>query len=321
MGGSLLVVAAILMQATSNGLLSENLGGSESVLLSFIAFGASALVFGAVAKVRGSGGALFHGRRLRLLLAINAATAITFLGFYWSLSLIPAPLAAAVETGIGPLAMAFLGLREAKGARRRAAEFAVGLLTLALALAVAGRLVSAGEVDSLPEFFGGVAVAALAGVMAACIALLSFRFGQLKVSPVQVTAHRFHLTYLLALGVLLSGPGREIGEIDGTRLAFIAVVALAGAALPLFILQIGMQRTSPLVVALLASAVPSLTYLMAALTGEQGFDPIAFVLINGCLAVAFLGPKVISRFSGERIPQAPVVRDGAPGRDGHPVGG
>ena len=31
------------------------------------------------------------------------------------------------------------------------------------------------------------------------IAVLSHRLGQLRVSPVQVTAHRFHLTYLFAL--------------------------------------------------------------------------------------------------------------------------
>lgn len=144
MGGSLLVAVAITLQALSNGLLSDNLSGRESVLLSFTAFSASALVFGLVVRFRSkSDRQPLRDERLRLMLVLNGATAVTFLGFYWSLSLIPAPLAAAVETGIGPLAMACFRIRKSAGARRLA-ELGLGVLALGLALAVAGRMVSVG---------------------------------------------------------------------------------------------------------------------------------------------------------------------------------
>lgn len=301
MGGSPLVIIAITLQALSNGLLSDHLSGAESVLLSFLAFGTSALVFGLVTKFRaGEDRQPLRGARLRLMLLLNVATAVTFLGFYWSLSVIPAPLASAVETGIGPLAVACFGIRRSGGARR-SVETGLGALSLLLALCVGCRMVSNGQIESPALLLGGAGVAAVAGCSAAGIAVLSHRLGRLRVSPVQVTAHRFHLTYLLALAVLLFG-GRPAGGWAGSSVAFIAAVAVLGAALPLFVLQIGMQRTAPLVVTLMASAVPGLTYLMATLVGRQGFDLVTFVLINGSLGVAFLGPVLVRRLRQDPAP-------------------
>ncbi|ACU77263.1 hypothetical protein Caci_8440 [Catenulispora acidiphila DSM 44928] len=294
MGGSLLVTIAITLQALSNGLLSDHLSGAESVLLSFLAFGTSALVFGLATRFRASEDRQpLRGARLRLMLLLNVATAVTFLGFYWSLSVIPAPLASAVETGIGPLALACLLIRRSGGVRRLV-EISLGALSLLLALLAGCRMASNGRVESPALLLGGVGIAAVAGCSAAGIAALSHRLGQLRVSPAQVTAHRFHLTYLLALAVLVSG-SRPAGGWAGSSVAFIAAVAVLGAALPLYVLQIGMQRTAPLVVTLMASAVPGLTYLMASLVGRQGFDIVTFVLFNGSLGVAFLGPVLVRR--------------------------
>ncbi len=294
MGGSLLVGIAITLQAVSNGLLSDRLTGSGSLLLSFTAFSTSALVFGVVARFRASGERQrLRGTRLRLMVLLNMATAVTFLGFYWSLSVIPAPLASAVETGIGPLALACFPIRRSLGARRPA-EVGVGLLALLLALLVGCRMDSTGQAHSPALLLGGIAVAAVAGCSAAGIAVLSHRLGQLRVSPVQVTAHRFHLTYLFALATLALG-GQPSGGWRGSTVAFIASVAVLGAALPLFVLQIGMQRTAPVVVTLMASAVPGLTYLMASLVGHQRFDVPTFALISGSLGVAFLGPTLLRR--------------------------
>lgn len=290
---------AITLQALANGLLSGNLHGDQNLLFSFTAFGFSALAFGFAARIRRTGprARTFHGERLRLMMKLNVATAVTFLGFYWSLTLIPASLASAVETGIGPLALAVSGLRSSTGARQ-ARKPVLGALALVLALGVAGRVMSLEQAAPLPAFCLGLAAAAVAGISAASIATLSHRLGRLEVPPVEVTAHRFHLTYVLALAALLFGPGPGVGHASGAHIGFIALVAVFGAALPLFVLQVGMQRTTPFVVTLLASAVPSLTYLMATFVGDEKFDLLTFVLINGSLAVAFLGPVALRHAAG-----------------------
>ncbi|MGW1175121.1 hypothetical protein ACWD4P_15535 [Kitasatospora sp. NPDC002543] len=294
MNGTLLVVVAILLQSLSNGLLSDDLGGGESLLLSFTAFGASALVFGLVNRLRRAGRPResLRGAPLRLMLLLNAATAVTFLGFYTSLTLAPAPLATAVETGIGPAALAVAGLRRPTAGAAHPRRLALGSLALALALAAAVRAGGTGSEHTTAQLSAGLALAGVAGVTAAGIAVLSHRLGGLGVSPVTVTAHRFHLTYLLAL-VLLLGPGPGLHATTAGRAAFIGLIAVLGVALPLFVLQIGMQRTAPMAVTLLASAVPGLTYLTATLVGRQSFDLPVFLLVNGSLLLAFLGPVLL----------------------------
>jgi hypothetical protein len=98
----------------------------------------------------------------------------------------------------------------------------------------------------------------------------------------------------VAAAALMARGGPVAGMTD-SQVAFIAAMALAGAALPLFVLQIGMQQTAPLTVAMLASAVPGLTYLAAAIAGNQRFDVVSFVLITASIGLAFLGPIVLKR--------------------------
>lgn len=291
--GAVLVFAAALAQAVSNGLLSRNLSGPESLLFSFLSFGIATLVFLTVAGVRGDGSGRGPGSpagAFRPLALLNLATAVTFLGFYWSLSLVPAPLAVAVETGVGPLAVTCLRYRSLRAAQRPGA-LVMGVLALVLALLTAVRMVSDGRPGPLHTQLTGLAVAAVAGTSAATVPILSRRLGALGVSPVRVTAHRFHLTYATAL-MLLAVEGVPSTTLhNGSRLSFLLLVAALGTALPLFVLQVGMHRTAPLRVALIVSSVPGMTYLTAGAVGRQGFDRIAFVLTSGSLALAYLGPR------------------------------
>ncbi|GLZ78199.1 hypothetical protein Afil01_30060 [Actinorhabdospora filicis] len=293
MNGTRLVIAAIVAQAVTNGLLSDRLDGDESLLLSLIAFGASALAAGIIQRRRHGVRPRepLRGERLRVMALLNGATAVTFLGFYTALTLAPAALAAAIETGIGPLALALGALRRPNTRDLRAVL--LGAAALALALGAALRASTGETTHSAIELSGGLALAAIAGITAAGIATLSHRLGRLDVSPVTVTAHRFHLTYLLALGLLLLHPGDAIGSLTSATGALIVPLALLGVALPLFVLQFGMQRTPPIVVTLLASGVPGMTYLVAVVAGSQDFDALTFVLINGSLVLAFLGPRLI----------------------------
>jgi inner membrane transporter RhtA len=314
----MLVVVAVVLQAVSNGLLSDQLSGTESLFLSFVAFGASALVFGLVARFRRgrASGGTFRGAQGRLLRLLNVATAVTFLSFYWSLSLVPAPLAVGVESGVGPLTLACLRLRRPAKAPGLWA-LAVAAAALALSLAAAARMVSAGQAQGSPAFAAGLGAAALAGVSAATIPVLSFRLGALGVSPVQVNAHRFHLTYGLALVALVLCPKASVRALLGSQALWCAVIAVAGVALPLFVLQVGIQRTRPMTVVLLASAAPGLTYLVAAVAGRQHLDAPALALINGGLVTAFAGPVVTERLRGpDRARPAPV-----PARGPRSVGG
>ncbi|MGW5969532.1 hypothetical protein [Streptomyces sp. NPDC055186] len=311
--GAALVTVAALLQSIANGLLSGDLTGQESLLLSFLAFTTSALVFLQVTSARGSrreGARRSLRAAFRPLALMNAATAVAFLGFYWSLSLIPAPLAVAVDIGVGPLALALLRRQELSPAQR-IGRLTLGVAALVLAVAAAVRMTTDGQSASGGTMLLGLGVAATAGLAGATIPLLSVRLGALGVTAAQVTAHRFHLTYVTALALLVVTGLPTSTLTDGSRMAFLAVIAVLGTALPLFVLQVGMLRTPPFVVALIVSSGPGLTYTVAALTGGQSFDALTFLLISGTLLLAFIGPSLM-RLLEHRHPDEVLSRTRAP---------
>jgi drug/metabolite transporter (DMT)-like permease len=287
--GVALVFASVAMQAAGNGVLSENLSGKESLLLSFLAFGLATLIFVPMSKGRGRA----VGRdALRPLGLLNVATAVIFLSFFWSFSKIPSALAVFVAAGVAPLALLawrYRGLERGT----RAGQAVVGAITLALAVLAAVRILSEERFSSPGLTAAGLAAAVAAGMAAAAVPLLSRRLAGLGVSPTRIMAHRFHATYVIALAMLLITGLPTDTLSDGSRMAFLAIVAALGSALPLFVLQVGMHRTAPLTTALAISAVPGLTYLVAVAVGRQTFDGIAFVLVCGSLALAAVGPRLV----------------------------
>ena len=158
-------------------------------------------------------------------------------------------------------------------------RLALGTLAITLAVGAAVGASDAGSPHGPTQLWTGLALAGIAGTAAAGIAVISHRLGALAVGPVTVTAHRFHLTYLLAFALLALNPRSDLGSVNGGRIAILALPAIAGIAARLFVLQIGMQHTALVVVAVLASAVPGLTYLAAVSATRQSFDPIAFALV------------------------------------------
>ncbi|WP_037603362.1 hypothetical protein [Streptacidiphilus rugosus] len=296
-----LILVSVLLQATADGYLSGRLGVDSSLGFSCLAFVTATLACTALYAIRRARSRTRDGGRpapepeperrrllLGLMVRMNLATAVTFLGFYLSLAWVPAALASSVQSGVGPLAVICIGLaaKEKAPARSRTAYAAV-LLALSLAVAV----LLDGRVASLsPAALAGTVLVAVSGASAALLARLSRRLGRAGADPTWVMAHRFHLTYLCAGGVLLvRGTGGKLvaGHIP---LPVMAVVALAAVALPLLLLQIGLQRADPLAAMVLLSMLPGLVYLTQAVLGG-GFRPAPAVLIGALVLVAALAAR------------------------------
>ncbi|MEU4157915.1 EamA family transporter [Actinoplanes sp. NPDC026670] len=266
-----LIGVAVLMQAGTSGFLSGRLDGAQSLLFSTTAFALATVVFTVVDRVRrGPGRAVLraHGR---LMVAANVLTAVTFIGFYLSLVYVPAALAVSIETAIGPLVIAI-----AAGRAARVGDHLVGWVLLgcsgALALRLSGDAAGAVPMGRLAT---GVGLALLAGLGAAGLALLSKRLGRLAVPPVTVTANRFHLTYLAAL-VLLALDPPAVADVR-TRLPLLVLVGLIAVVVPLYLLQVGLQRADSLGAMTLITTMPGLTYLAQVAFGVP-FDPWALAL-------------------------------------------
>ncbi|RXS84651.1 hypothetical protein EST92_10460 [Streptomyces sp. TM32] len=305
------IVASVLLQATVYGLVSGRLGAADSLALSCAGFGTAAVVFNVVLLVRRrGGGAVAQSERVTgPLLAMNALTAVTFLGFYAALSWIPSGLATAIETTVGPLAVALLGLAGV-GRRPTGRAWAGCAALVVFGLAVAWRFTGTADLGSITGL-AGIGLAVLAGTGAALLALVSADLGRRGVDPVRVTAHRFHLTYLCG-GVLLAATGGA-GHRWAAGLPALVATGVLAVTIPLFLLQRGLQRTDPMVAMVLLTTLPGATYL-AETAFHGGFDPATLALICCLVAAAAWyarSPRPASGRSGVRQSSAervPAVR-------------
>ncbi|WP_101257884.1 hypothetical protein [Streptomyces barkulensis] len=287
-----LIALSVLLQAGTEGFLSGRLDVTSSLLFSLLAFVSSAAVFLLMSVLRGCRRPPAPRRPVRRLLwRMNIASAVTFLGFYLSLVWVPAALAASLMAGVGPLAVALIDTVRRTGAPGRA-SWARGGTLLAVSLLAALACVPPGELSRTgPTTVGGGALAVAAGFGAAYLAMVSRSLGTLGVDPVLVMAHRFHLTYAVAALLLLSrgGPG-------GQEMAFgaAAVAGLLGVVLPLYLLQIGIQRCPPMVTMVLLTTLPGLTYVAQVLFGDT-FRPLSAVMITAMIALALLFARIEQR--------------------------
>lgn len=278
----LLVLGAVMLQSSVQGLMSGRVSAAESLLFNMIGFSLCTLVYLGIRRLRGSRRRLSAMER-RLMLGLNALTAITFIGYYMSLTLIPASTTSALTTAISPAVVGVTMLVTRKTVLSTTKwAFAGALCVVAGVLAVWSW--DTGGADSAAGGVAGVALAVCAGWGMASITVLSRRLGELEVCPLLVTAHRFHLTYGLA-AVLWLATGAHVPS--GGQLLSLTGYSVAAAVLPLFLLQVGVQRADPLAAMMIIVTGPSMVYLVQVATGTP-FDTVTIVLILAVIALSVL---------------------------------
>ncbi|MEU5547498.1 hypothetical protein AB0G85_34895 [Streptomyces sioyaensis] len=312
-----LILVSVLLQAGTEGFLSGRLDVTASLRFSTMAFLTTAITFTLVTWVRGRSGAKAsavpapRGRVRRLLCEMNVASTVTFLGFYLSLAWVPAALAASLMAGVGPLAVVVIGaVRGTSPSRPASWVRAVILLAVSLTTASCiqpGSLRAAGLL-----VYAGGALAVLAGFGTAYLTMVSRSLGALGVDPARVMAHRFHLTYVLAGVILLLRAGDGV---QGLSLGVTGLAAVIGVVVPLYLLQISIQRCPPIVTMVLLTALPGLTYVAQVMFGDP-FRPLAAALVVVLVALTLCFALIEGR---SRPGSRPGPRAGQGTRGDHTV--
>lgn len=282
----LLLVLAIALQAAVQGTITNSIDPTGSLLFSSVAFITAAIAFTATDLLRGrhrpsSRPRIPWRQTWAPMAAMNVATAAAFLGFYVSLSLIPAATTSALEAAFGPacvllLARALTGQTTPVTPLQLVLVTALGLTGLALAW----RTLSTGPDQLSPATLLGLGLGLSAGAGMAGVVLLSRQLGRQGASPVTVTAHRFHLTYLLAIPLWLT---RDPDLPSAADLAGLVALGLVAVAVPLFLLQVALQRVEPVTAVAVAVTLPGMTYLVQLATGGTHDTPTLLLL---CLIMA-----------------------------------
>lgn len=319
------VALSVLLQGACFGYLSGRLTTGGSLLLSCFGFGLSALLFTGVAAVRrlraGGRPPARYCRRAarRLLWLMNAVTAVTFLSFYAALAWVPATLASGLETAVGPFFLALFQLLRPGGARPGARAWTTAGVLAAVGALLAWRM-TGGAAAAGWSSPGGLALVVVAGAGASALALISKSLGSLGVPPVTVSAHRFHLTYAGA-ALLFLAQGRP-PDGGGVPLALLPLIGVAAVTLPLFVLQVGLQRAGPMAAMTVLTTLPGVTYLFeAAWGGEVDAPALGLTVLMVALVAADTArparPARERREAGQRADrQPPAAERQRPGPEG-----
>ncbi|MBF4603454.1 hypothetical protein [Curtobacterium sp. VKM Ac-2884] len=249
----MVVAVAVVWQGIGTAVVGSTISPALSTFTTAVAFFGAASIALLVLVTREHG--RFRPRErptFREALVMNAVTAGAFGAFYIATTLIPSTAASVIETGLGPLIIVLILVRN--GGRRAHGLVVPGLVILA-AIVIAWIALHDDEEASGSGVVLGVALSILAGACAAGVLLSSHRIAGRGVSAARISAVRFHLAW--ALGAAIGLPVIVRGSFGPGELLFAAGVGVTCICIPILLLQWGVTLAEPVHAALVISMLPA----------------------------------------------------------------
>jgi drug/metabolite transporter (DMT)-like permease len=242
-----------------------------------LAFAISAVVFAGVTRLRHPGELSRIREDLPCVMWMNLTTAIAWICYFFSLKHLQPSIVNTLHSGVGPLtviALAGLGIHIARPSPLRRMEH-LCYAGLALSLAGLAWIVLSGQ-SGLPSRGGGTEALGLvllvvSGASITISLLFSRRLNERGISPDGVTATRYIL--IIAVTIATLAFHRDAAAMPAVGDA--AMLALATSlliVLPLYALQAGIARTTPLTAHAVRSLGPILVFALELLDGRVGYS-------------------------------------------------
>lgn len=243
-----------------------------------VAFSVATVIFGLIVAVRmpAQGRAIMAAWRETI--AANLGTAAAWLSFFYALKSLEPAIVNTIHTGFGSVTLVGLGMIGVKmsgAARVTRAErlFTLGIFLSLLLLASVvilqwSGLRGGGAADNVL----GLALAFASGAFIALSTDITKRMNAKGVAPEAVLAVRFIAIVVISAAVLFHrGAGTALA--DPISLASLAIAALILIVGPLYLLQIGIARTSAVSVWILLAPGPCFVFAAQLLDGRLVYSP------------------------------------------------
>ncbi|WP_258087335.1 EamA family transporter [Xenorhabdus bovienii] len=269
------ILSSIICQSLTYGILSGNSGGNILLFVSQGFFLTSAFYL-LMALLKNKAVRMCH---VIILIKLNISTAIAFLCFYLSIYFIPASISSLIEAAAGPLWGVIIGYLFFTR------DISIKPLLLTFVIFISSMVVL--FIENSGKFFLndgiGIMLSLAAALGATLIAFSSKNSEEIGLSAVTILGYRFHFTWVLSLIIYQQVSGEVL--LTSFKWEYFAL-AFVGITLPMYFLQIGMQRVDPLVTMVCFSFVPVITYLFESLFGKElNFVVLGLLLLSVILAV------------------------------------
>jgi drug/metabolite transporter (DMT)-like permease len=292
--GPLLVVFFGLSQAFRDVYLAGVFQRVDAFMVLFIAFGLSTILFGVIATIRtpeqwrmlkGHGGSIF---------AMNLTTAMAWSSYFFALTWLEPAAVNMLHSGMGPLTvvvMGIMGFRLAKAPNLGRIE-GLSYIGLAFSMAALWWVVLTGRsglpVTNLAATAGGLAALMVSGSAITISMMYSKRMSDRGINAEMITTLRY--IGLIALAGYMTWQRKGWTGIESaTDLATISVLATAVMILPLFALQVGITRTSPLTTHVIRALGPVFVFALEQVDGRMSYSLPTLICI-----LAYSGFVIVS---------------------------
>jgi drug/metabolite transporter (DMT)-like permease len=204
-----------------------------------------------------------------------------------------------LEASFAPLAVTtWAGFRMYRGDDQARPDPAQRWAARMLAVLGTSLVVVMAQSDSggMISFLAAALLGVIAGVAAGGVVIVSRGLGGAGVGVVQVMAHRFYATVIFAAIVLLTLVPYGLLAPPVLNIGVIGAAALTCLVAPLFLLQYGMQRLTPLSVTAALATMPAITIAIELASGR----PVNWIVL-------FLGLLIVPANLALLVTQRPEL--------------
>jgi drug/metabolite transporter (DMT)-like permease len=229
---------------------------------------------------------------------LNLHTSGAWIGFFFSVKYLEPAIVSVVMVGLGPAIAVFASPLISRDQKLDAWEAvcATGILlsTILLTIISLEGKSAIGLTNGLNVALGLAAAAAGSGAMVGA-SMYSKRLSEAGAKPVSIMAHRFYI--LLPLSVAAAFLLRPAGEALPAMppVEIIAGLSVLGVAIPLWLLQIGIQNLRPVEVIMIIATAPAFTFALQALDPRLSLNVAVLgciLFMCGCVLCSRLKPQI-----------------------------
>lgn len=284
--GVVLVLFFVLMSAVSGVFLSIFLVKVNVFITLLCVFSLIALIFNVyLLSTRGAVYRQFT-RRIWFYIALSNLTTVgNWFGFFFAVKYIEPAISATLINSVLPLITIGITVMML-GQRPRGPTELLSAVALMIAMVFTASVVFSGQSSrpamELHNSVIGIVMSLVCGISMALNTVVAKKLNTLGITPTVIMAYRFFLLILIAAIVVDKSELRADLQQFFPQILFIAI---ACNLIPLFSLQLGIKRLSPVTVVFLNGLSPLTYFIVQVISGFYHFSPasLASILFATCI--------------------------------------
>ncbi|MCL1694552.1 DMT family transporter [Lysinibacillus sp. BPa_S21] len=273
--GLVALVLSALLTAMSQVFYAKQVQEVPTFLFTGISFFMTAIYFSFFARKHKQAN-MWRGN-IHYVVKLNVASVLAFMGFYFALKYVESAIVSALEMGIGPLFVLVLAVFAKESIPKSQWVIATGTFiacTILIFAVVSGK--SAIQMEINLQVVLALIASVGCGIGAVLCTIYSKRLSEAGWTTSMILANRYYGIILLSFFATFD----IFFKYFQGNISWIIAVTAMGVMLPMYLLQIGIQYCSPLIVMMSLCFVPIFAFFFQLFDARLSWSPVSLIGIS-----------------------------------------